>query len=84
MEQLLMLPAICLTLLLLTWSSSAQVPPVACPEYFQYLAYNQEYIGRVSVRHDPQYAENTLRIQFSQRGSLTSVSFAKLDLMKKK
>ncbi|EDW14951.1 uncharacterized protein Dmoj_GI24542 [Drosophila mojavensis] len=73
MEQFLILCGIIIKLLLLPRLSSAQqVPPIACPEYFEYLAYNQEYVGRISIRHDPQYQENTLRVEFSQPGSLSS------------
>lgn len=61
--------------LLAVHSSSAQlVPPVACPQYFEYLGYNQEYVGHISVRHDPQFQENTVRVEFSQPGRLDSVS----------
>lgn len=74
MEQYLILCGIIIKLLLLPRLSSAQqVPPVACPEYFEYLAYNQEYVGRISIRHDAQYQENTLRVEFSQPGRLNSV-----------
>lgn len=74
MKHFLLVFGIFLKLLLLPWPSSAQqVPPVACPEYFEYLAYNQEYVGRISIRHDAQYQENTLRLEFSQPGFLSSV-----------
>lgn len=74
MEQLLVVPGIFVTLLFLAWPSAAQrVPPVACPQYFEYLSFNQEYVGRISVRHDPEYQENTLSVQFSQRSRLNSV-----------
>lgn len=63
-----------LSLLALHSSSGQQIPPVACPQYFEYLGYNQEYVGRISLRHDPQFQENTVRVEFSQRGSLDSVS----------
>lgn len=63
-----------LSLLALHSSSAQQVPPVACPQYFAYLGYNQEYVGQISVRHDPQFQENTVRVEFSQRGTLDSVS----------
>ncbi|EDW68299.1 serine protease 42 [Drosophila virilis] len=73
MEQLLVVPGIFITLLFLTWPSAAQrVPPVACPQYFEYLSFNQEYVGRIAVRHDPRYQENTLSVQFSQRSRLNS------------
>lgn len=63
-----------LSLLLSRCSSAQLVPPIACPQYFEYLSYNQDYVGHISVRHDPQYQENTVAVEFSQPGRLDSVS----------
>lgn len=66
-------------LLLLTCSMSPtraqQLPTVACPEYFEYLSFNGEFIGHIAVRHDPLFETNNLRVEFSQYGAYEWVGF---------
>lgn len=66
-------------LLLLTCSMSPtwaqQLPSVACPEYFEYLSFNGEFIGHIAVRHDPLFETNNLRVEFSQYGAYEWVGF---------
>ncbi|KAL7730505.1 hypothetical protein ACLKA6_000507 [Drosophila palustris] len=85
MKQLQTLPGILFTLWLTTTTTTRtttaqQVPPVACPQYFEYLSFNREFVGRITIEHDPQYQENTLRVQFSQRGRLGSSYVGSLSL----
>lgn len=56
-----------------TWAQ--QLPPVACPEYFEYLSFNGEFIGHIALRHDPLYEKNDLRVEFSQYGAYDWVGF---------
>lgn len=56
-----------------TWAQ--QLPAVACPEYFEYLSFNGEFIGHIAVRHDPLYETNNLRVEFSQYGAYDWVGF---------
>ncbi|XP_034113798.1 putative serine protease 42 [Drosophila albomicans] len=82
MKQLLRLPAILGTFLLLTVSetNTQQVPPIACPQYFEYLSYNREFVGRITMQHDPRYQDNVLQVEFSQRGHLGSNYVGSLSL----
>jgi len=70
MKQLQILFLLWLTIL----TAGQQVPPIACPQYFEYLSFNREFVGRITVQHDPQYQENIVRVEFSQHGRLGSVS----------
>jgi len=70
MEKLLLLPGIWLTLLDLISPGSAQyLPPIACPQFFDYLSFNGQFIGHISIEHDPLFEENNLVVEFSQRGA---------------
>ncbi|KAH8388321.1 hypothetical protein KR093_003857 [Drosophila rubida] len=76
-----MLPAILgCVLLLATRTVAQQVPPVACPQYFEYLSFNQQFVGRITMHHDPRYEDNVLRVEFSQRGRLGSNYIGSLSL----
>ncbi|XP_034489087.1 putative serine protease 42 [Drosophila innubila] len=65
---------------LTTLTAGQQVPPIACPQYFEYLSFNREFVGRITIQHDPQYQENTVRVEFSQRGLLGSSYVGSLSL----
>ncbi|XP_030369207.1 serine protease gd-like [Scaptodrosophila lebanonensis] len=57
------------------------VPHIACPQYFEYLAFNQEYIGRLTLPHDPRYGNNTIFVEFSQRTPINSAYVGRLSLL---
>ncbi|KAM8702984.1 hypothetical protein ACLKA7_005343 [Drosophila subpalustris] len=50
-------------------TTAQQLPPIACPQYFQYLAFNGQIIGHISIEHDPLFEVNNLVVEFSQRGA---------------
>ncbi|XP_001996631.2 serine protease gd [Drosophila grimshawi] len=66
----MLLPGFLLSLLWLISPTSAQLPNNACSQYFEYLSFNQQFIGHISVRLNPQF-ENVLVVEFSQRGAYT-------------
>lgn len=67
MESALLLYGILLSLFGLM--SAQRLPNIACPQFFEYLSYNQQFIGHIAVRHDPQYESNELVVEFSQYGA---------------
>ncbi|KAH8388322.1 hypothetical protein KR093_003860 [Drosophila rubida] len=54
---------------LLALSTAQQLPYIACPQYFKYLAFNGQFIGHLSLYHDPIYEVNNVVVEFSQRGA---------------
>lgn len=57
-------------------TGAQQLPAVACPEYFEYLSFNGEFIGHIALRHDPLFETNNLRVEFSQYGAYDWVGSA--------
>ncbi|BFF90558.1 brain-specific serine protease 4-like [Drosophila madeirensis] len=49
-------------------SSLGQLPANACSQFFGYQSYNGQYIGLVTVRHNPLVNNHTLFLEFSQHG----------------
>lgn len=44
------------------------LPYIACPDIFEYLEYNNQYIGHIQVVLDSSSVENVVGVEFSQRG----------------
>ncbi|EDW24614.1 GL23300 [Drosophila persimilis] len=70
-----------LALLQISLNWGQNLPYIACPELFEYLAYNQEHIGHISLKLDSSIVENTLRIELSQPGRHTSSYPGDLNLL---
>ncbi|XP_022211550.2 phenoloxidase-activating enzyme 1 [Drosophila obscura] len=69
MGKLLLVSGLIITMCL-GWSLG-QLPANACSQFFGYQRYNGQYIGLVTVRHDPMVNNHTLFLEFSQPGFYT-------------
>ncbi|XP_053946913.1 serine protease gd-like [Anastrepha ludens] len=56
-----------------------QVPPIACPNYFQYLSDGNGYIGRITLPNVPM-GTTRLNLRFSQQVPVQSNYFGRLSL----
>ncbi|KAH8414487.1 hypothetical protein KR215_007331, partial [Drosophila sulfurigaster] len=63
--QLLLLLLFCM----LSLNAAQQLPSIPCPQYFNYLSFNGQFIGRLKLYHDPLYEVNNVVVDFSQRGA---------------
>ncbi|XP_002013629.2 transmembrane protease serine 9 [Drosophila persimilis] len=66
MGKLLLVSGIIMTMCL--GPSLAQLPANGCSQFFEYQGYNRQYIGLVTVRHNPVVNNHTLFLEFSQSG----------------
>ncbi|XP_017462117.1 PREDICTED: serine protease gd-like [Rhagoletis zephyria] len=56
---------------------SAQLPPVACPEYFKYISDGLSYFGKITLTQVP-VGTAEVRAHFSQRGLPTSTYYGRI------
>lgn len=71
MFKLLLSSLLFLLLILCNNTQNLQIPPVACPNYFQYYIENSQYIGKISIPTVSNTIE--LLVYFSQRQPLQTV-----------
>jgi len=65
MEMILLLSVV----FLISQSTAQRLPHISCPQYFEYLSFNGQFIGHITIHHDPLYDVNNLVVEFSQYGA---------------
>ncbi|XP_068153429.1 serine protease 33 [Drosophila tropicalis] len=70
-----------LVLLQLSRNFGQNIPPIACPQIFQYLAHEQQYIGHIALPLNPELSDNKLEVKFSQRVPPIGGDYGSLTIM---
>jgi len=72
-----------IAILQISYISAQNLPYIQCPMIFRYLEYDNQFIGHLQLTLDSTNTENVVRVELSQRGRNTPVSFPNCQLFYK-